>query len=46
MAFACGVEVLNMRTRKGTQKHRNIIPMGSSVPVPYMQDVKEDENND
>jgi len=43
MAFACGVEVLNMRTRKGTQKHRNIIPMGQSVPVPYMQDVKEDE---
>ncbi len=45
MAFACMVEVLNMRTRKGTQQHRNIIPMGLSVPVPYMQDVKEDEND-
>jgi predicted tellurium resistance membrane protein TerC len=44
MAFACGVEVLNMRTRKGTQKHRNVIPMGESVPIPYMKDVKE--NND
>lgn len=44
MAFACGVEVLNMRTRKGTQKHRNIIPMGESVPIPYMQNIK-DENN-
>ncbi len=44
MAFACGVEVLNMRTRKGTQKHRNIIPMGSSVPVPYMKDVKDEDN--
>ncbi|WP_338815543.1 TerC family protein (plasmid) [Bernardetia sp. Wsw4-3y2] len=46
MAFACMVEVLNMRTRKGTQQSRNIIPMGLSVPIPYMQDVKEDDNND
>ncbi|WP_338766712.1 TerC family protein [Bernardetia sp. ABR2-2B] len=46
MAFACIVEVINMRVRKGTQKHRNIIPTGESVPVPYMQDVKEDEKND
>lgn len=43
MAFACLVEILNMRTRKGTQKHRNVIPMGLSVPVPYMQDVKDEE---
>ncbi|WP_338791126.1 TerC family protein [Bernardetia sp. MNP-M8] len=43
MAFACMVEVLNMRTRKGTQQSRNIIPMGLSVPIPYMQDVKEDD---
>ncbi|AFM05940.1 membrane protein TerC, possibly involved in tellurium resistance [Bernardetia litoralis DSM 6794] len=41
MAFACGVEVLNMRTRKGTQKHRNVIPMGESVPVPFMKDEEE-----
>lgn len=45
MAFACGVEVLNMRTRKGTQKHRNVIPMGLSVPVPFMKDVKEEDND-
>lgn len=44
MAFACLVEILNTRLRKGTQKHRNVIPMGQSVPVPYMKDVKE--NND
>ena len=43
MAFSCLVEILNMRTRKGTQKHRNVIPMGLSVPVPYMQDVKDEE---
>ncbi len=46
MAFACGVEVLNMRTRKGTQQHRNVIPMGESVPIPYMKDVKDEENKD
>lgn len=45
MAFACIVELLNMRLRKGTQKHRNIIPMGLSVPVPYMKDVKDKDEN-
>ena len=46
MAFACIVEILNMKLRKGTQKHRNIIPMGLSVPVPFMKDVKEEEKNE
>lgn len=44
MAFACVVEILNMRIRKGSQKSRNVIPMGESVPVPYMQD--KDGKND